>query len=87
MRSIALSSIWDPNSIIKEVNHRVITVISAASIQEARKKAWAMNPDYAVVAIPPKVGVCTQESGRSYAVELREAPQPLGWFRTWLLTL
>jgi hypothetical protein len=56
----------------RDPNVKVVCVISAASLWEARAKARAMNPHYGVVEIQPKVSVQTQESGRVYDVTLRE---------------
>jgi hypothetical protein len=57
----------------KDSRVKVLAVISASSLEEARAKAHAMNPDYAVVAVPS-----IQESSRAYPVELREASPTLG---------
>jgi hypothetical protein len=57
---------------------RLIQVIEADSKTEALSKAQAINQNYAVAPMPPKVRVRPRESGRAYDVVLREAVPTLG---------
>jgi hypothetical protein len=57
---------------------KLLQVIEANSKTEALAKAQAINKNYAVAPMPPKVGARPRESGRAYNVELREASPTLG---------